>query len=200
MLLFLSYYLPFFLVFYLAVTFILPSVRVYKQTGINPITFGKSDNAHDYIGSVMKVLTGLLIVAVIFFSVNGKAYQYVSPIVYLQTEWLQYTGLLLIHASLVWIIIAQYHMKQSWRIGIDEKNKTDLITNGLFRFSRNPIFLGMILSTAGIFLILPNALTFFITATTYIVIQIQIRLEEEYLMGQHGSMYKAYKQKVNRLL
>lgn len=200
MLLFLNYYLPLFLVAYLVITFVLPSVRVYKQTGINPVTFGKSDNAHDYIGSVMKALTLLLIVAVLLFAINKNAYQYVSPIVYLQNDWLQYTGLLLIHASLVWIIIAQYHMKQSWRIGIDEKNKTKLITNGLFRFSRNPIFLGMIWSTAGIFLIIPNALTFFTAASTYIVIQIQIRLEEEYLMRQHGTVYKTYKQKVNRLL
>ena len=34
--------------------------RTYKQTGINPITFGKTDNAHDYIGFVMKVLIALL--------------------------------------------------------------------------------------------------------------------------------------------
>ena len=31
-----------------------------KQTGINPVTFGKTDNAHDYIGFVMKVLIALL--------------------------------------------------------------------------------------------------------------------------------------------
>jgi hypothetical protein len=35
-----------------------------QQTGINPITFGKTDIAHDYIGFVMKVLIALLFVAV----------------------------------------------------------------------------------------------------------------------------------------
>ena len=63
----LKYYLPVFLLTYLLITYVLPSVRVYKQTGINPVTFGKSDSAHDYIGSVMKVLTGLLSVAVLLF-------------------------------------------------------------------------------------------------------------------------------------
>jgi len=63
-------------------------------------------------------------------------------------------------------------MRQYWKIGIDEKNKTELITKGLFSISRNPIFLGMILSTVGIFLIIPSTLTFFITAATYVVIQI----------------------------
>lgn len=139
----LKYYLPVFLIAYLLITFVLPSVRVYKQTGINPVTFGKSDNAHDYIGTVMKVLTGLLVAAVLLFSFSIQAYSYLNPFEYLQKEWLAYTGLFLVHAALVWIVIAQSHMKQSWRIGIDEKNKTSLITNGLFSISRNPIFLGM---------------------------------------------------------
>jgi protein-S-isoprenylcysteine O-methyltransferase Ste14 len=200
MLQYLKYYLPLFLLVYLVVTFILPSVRVYKKTGINPVTFGKSDSAHDYIGFIMKLLTGLLITAVLLFRVSDTAYEYLAPIKYLQYELIQYIGLFLVHASLVWIIIAQYNMKLSWRIGVDEKNKTDLITTGFFSLSRNPIFLGMILSTVGIFLIIPNVLTFFTMATTYIVIQIQIRLEEEHLLKQHGTNYIEYKNKVRRLL
>jgi len=200
MLQYLNYYLPIFLLVYLIITFLLPSVRVYKKTGINPITFGKDDNAHDYIGAIMKVLTGLLVVAVLIFSLSANAYNYLNPIGYLHPDWIKYTGLFLIHASLIWIIVAQYHMKQSWRIGIDEKNKTELITTGFFSLSRNPIFLGMILSLLGIFLIIPNSLTFFIAATSYIIIQIQIRLEEEHLLKQHGSVYTKYKRTVRRLI
>ena len=200
MLQYLNYYLPLFLLAYLVITFILPSVRVYKKTGINPVTFGKSDNAHDYIGTIMKVLTGLLVIAVLLFALSANTYKYLNPIFFLQIDWLKYTGLIIIHASLIWIVIAQHHMKQSWRIGIDEKNKTELITNGLFGISRNPIFLGMIISTIGIFLIIPDTLTFFVVVTSYIVIQIQIRLEEEFLIKQHGTVYTAYKKRVRRLL
>ena len=38
------------------VAFVIPTYRTYKQTGINPITFGKNDNAHDYIGFIMNCL------------------------------------------------------------------------------------------------------------------------------------------------
>lgn len=196
----LKYYLPSFLIVYLLKTFVIPSVRVYKKTGIYPVSFGKSDNAHDYIGGIMKVLTGLLVTAVLLFSFGQKAYSYLNPFEYLQKDWIVYTGLVIVHAALLWIVIAQHHMKQSWRIGIDDKNKTELITKGLFSVSRNPIFLGMILSTAGIFLIIPNAITFFVAATSYVVIQIQIRLEEEYLQSTHGTAYSNYKQKVKRLI
>jgi protein-S-isoprenylcysteine O-methyltransferase Ste14 len=50
-------------------------------------------------------------------------------------------------------------LKNSWRIGIDTKTKTELVTNGLFSISRNPIFFGMIITLIGVFLATPNALT-----------------------------------------
>ena len=196
----LKFYLPLYLVLYMTVAFVLPSYRTYKQTGINPITFGKTGNAHDYIGFVMKVLIALLFIAVFIYSFSDKAYQYLVPISYLMKEVFMIVGLILIHLSLLWISVAQYQMSNSWRIGIDENNKTELITKGLFSYSRNPIFLGMIISVAGIFFILPNALTFFLMLATYIVIQIQIRLEEEFLEKQHGEQYLIYKQTTKRLL
>lgn len=44
---FLKIYLPIYLVLYLLVAFVIPTYRTYRQTGVNPITFGKNDNAHD---------------------------------------------------------------------------------------------------------------------------------------------------------
>ena len=196
----LKIYLPIYLILYMLVAFVIPTYRTYKQTGINPITFGKNDNAHDYIGFIMKVLIVLLFVAVLTYSMSEKMYSYLVPISYLQTQILTITGLALIHIALVWISIAQFQMSNSWRIGIDEENKTKLVTEGIFSISRNPIFLGMIISVLGLFFIVPNALTFFLTITTYIVIQIQIRLEEEFLQKQHAQDYVNYKLKTKRLL
>ena len=196
----LKIYLPIYLIMYMLVAFVIPTYRTYKQTGINPITFGKNDNAHDYIGFIMKVLIVLLFVAVLTYSMSEKMYSYLVPISYLQTQTLTIIGLALIHIALVWISIAQFQMSNSWRIGIDEENKTKLVTEGIFSISRNPIFLGMIISVLGLFFIVPNALTFFLTITTYIIIQIQIRLEEEFLQKQHAQDYVNYKLKTKRLL
>ena len=196
----LNIYLPLYFILNMLVAFVIPTYRTYKQTGINPITFGKNDNAHDYIGFIMKVLIVLLFVAVLTYSMSEKMYSYLVPISYLQTQILTITGLALIHIALVWISIAQFQMSNSWRIGIDEKNKTKLVTEGIFSISRNPIFLGMIISVLGLFFIVPNALTFFLTITTYIIIQIQIRLEEEFLQKQHAQDYVNYKLKTKRLL
>jgi len=195
----LKLYLPVFVVLYLLVSFVVPTYRTYKKTGINPVTFGKNDTAHDYIGLVMKVLIALLFVAVILFSLGAKIYNYTSPIVFLENKTLQVVSLVLAHLSLVWIAIAQYQMSNGWRIGIDEKNATELKTTGIFGISRNPIFLGMLVTVIGLFFIIPNAIIFFTALGSYIIIQIQISLEEHFLAAAHGEKYLTCKQKTKRL-
>ena len=196
---FLRYYLPIFYALVLLFAFVIPSYRTYKSKGINPITFGKEPNAHNYIGYVMKGLLAALFVVIILYNFDN-VYQFTIPIPYLQNLNIHFVGLILIHISLIWIIIAQVQMSNSWRIGINEQNKTDLVTKGLFSISRNPIFWGMIICVAGLFLVIPNAVSFCILLTTYIVIHIQIRLEEEFLKKQHGEQYKSYQSKTRRLL
>jgi protein-S-isoprenylcysteine O-methyltransferase Ste14 len=71
---------------------------------------------------------------------------------------------------------------------------------GLFQVSRNPIFLGVIVSYIGTFLIIPNALSFGVMLLTYITLQIQVRLEEEYLKKIHGGTYLKYAKSVKRWL
>ncbi len=88
----------------------------------------------------------------------------------------------------------------SWRIGIDEEKKTALVQAGLFRRSRNPIFLGMIVTLIGVFLTIPNALTLLFLAVGFVLIQIQVRLEEEFLTRTQGEEYAAYRRQVRRWL
>ncbi len=50
-------------------------------------------------------------------------------------------------------------MGNSWRIGIDTEHRTELVQRGVFRISRNPIFVGMIVTLLGLFLTIPNVVT-----------------------------------------
>ncbi len=109
-------------------------------------------------------------------------------------------GFTLHNISLIWIAAAQAQMGSSWRIGIDTQNQTKLVQTGLFRLSRNPIFLGMRLNLLGLFLVLPNAVTLVILLLGDALIQIQVRLEETHLSEAHGEGYQAYCQQVRRWL
>lgn len=196
---FIRIYLPIITLLTFALSFIWSSERVYRATGINPMRFGKEDTTYNYIGMVMKVLIAMLFIAVFQFGFNWN-YEYVLPIWYIESQALQVLGLVLLHISLAWIIYAQFEMGKSWRIGIDTENEAKLVTNEIFSISRNPIFLGMISSILAIFLIIPNIITFSVLLPSYFIIQVQVRMEEEFLINQHGEVYKSYKQKVRRWL
>jgi protein-S-isoprenylcysteine O-methyltransferase Ste14 len=91
-------------------------------------------------------------------------------------------------------------MGESWRIGIDEERRTPLVRKGVFGLSRNPIFLGMMITLVGLFLVIPNAVTLLALVLGVVLIQIQVRLEEEFLSLAHGEAYAEYRRDVRRWL
>ncbi len=183
---------------YILVVFVFASYKVKKSTGKNPFVFGKSQSARDYIGKTSSFAMSMMFAVILIFSFFPSAYNYLNPFERLETDFPKYAGLVLFPLSFIWIVIAQKDMSDSWRIGIDDKDKTELISKGVFGISRNPVFLGMLGSAIALFLMLPNSLTLLATTLLYFFFQIQIRLEEEYLLKTHGEIYMAYCAKVRR--
>jgi protein-S-isoprenylcysteine O-methyltransferase Ste14 len=190
--------LPLYLVAYFGVAFVWRSVAVWKQTGVNPYVLGKTDSAHDFIGVVFRLTFALIVAVIIVFAFFSPLYQYAAPLVWIEHAPVKSIGLALLVLSLVWTAIAQLQMGKSWRVGIDRKNRTELVENGLFKISRNPIFLGMRVALLGFFLTLPNAVTLLALVLGDVLMQIQVRLEEEFLRSAHGERYERYCRDVRR--
>jgi protein-S-isoprenylcysteine O-methyltransferase Ste14 len=95
------------------------------------------------------------------------------------------------------ILAAQVQMGASWRIGLDQE-RTGLVTAGLFAWSRNPTFLGMVTVLLGAFLAAPTAVTAIVLAAAWVTFSVQIRLEEEHLLRMHGPTYARYRAAVPR--
>ena len=89
-------------------------------------------------------------------------------------------------------------MKDSWRAGIPETDKTAMVTTGIYAFSRNPAFLGFDLMYIGVLLMYGNPLTALFTAFAIVVLHLQIRQEEVYLAAPFGEPYRAYRSRVRR--
>ena len=183
----------FFLVFF-AIALVLPTVRVWRQTGRNPVVLPQSDDVAGFVGKYFKLLIIFLGVYLLLGALNV-----VRPIGQISLpEYASIVGWCVLTASIFWGVIAQFQMGGSWRVGIDTEMKTALVVHGLFQFSRNPIFLGMIMQLGGLFLAQPDAITFTILVAGYILISIQIRGEEQHLMDMHGITYREYCGKVRR--
>ncbi len=193
--------LPIYFIIYFTVVFLLRTIIVGKRIGKNPLVLPtKDETAYTIIGQYFKYTIISIFVYVFVFSIFPNLYVSFLPIKFLEIRSLKFIGTGLLIISLIWTTIAQINMKNSWRIGIDTETKTKLVKKGLFKFSRNPIFLGLILNLIGLFLTTPNAITLIFLILGYVLIQIQIRLEEEFLIKQHGILYKEYKQKTRRFI
>ncbi|WP_068943196.1 methyltransferase family protein [Chryseobacterium timonianum] len=196
---FIRFFIPCYFILFFAVSFLGISIAVARKIGKNPNVLPKDDSAYALVGWYFK----LILIVLFIYALLPLPFPRVRELFgidFLSFNLFQYIGVGLMILAFIWVVIAQFQMKNSWRIGIDEHMKTELITIGLFRFSRNPIFLGMTLSLIGFFFAYPTVIAFFLLIIGSILMQIQIRLEEEHLQRQHGSVYLTYKKRVGRML
>ena len=91
-------------------------------------------------------------------------------------------------------------MKDSWRAGIPDQDHTELITSGIYRFSRNPAFLGFDLMYIGMMLMYCNLLIVPLTVFAIVMLHLQILQEERYLDETFGEAYREYKRHTFRYL
>jgi protein-S-isoprenylcysteine O-methyltransferase Ste14 len=92
-------------------------------------------------------------------------------------------------------------MGNSWRVGVDENERTALVSDGMFAWVRNPIFSFITLSAFGLLLLLPNALAVLAAGLTLLGIELQVRaVEEPYLLRTHGADYARYAARVGRFI
>lgn len=95
-------------------------------------------------------------------------------------------------------VVAMTTMRDSWRAGIPEKDKTELITAGIYRFSRNPAFLGFDLMYLGLLLAYFSPIHLLFAGFAVSMLHMQILQEEVYLSGKFGAAYLKYKQQTRR--
>lgn len=110
----------------------------------------------------------------------------------------EYTGLFAITLGVLVFITAMVHMKTSWRVGIDKQTKTALITYGIYRFSRNPAFVGFDLMFIGLFLTYPSILSLVVMSANVIAFHLLILQEERHLTLNFREEYIDYKLKTPR--
>ena len=124
-----------------------------------------------------------------------------SPVDALVRPAVQGAGMACFVAGFVLTVRAQLDMGASWRVGVDTNETTTLVTHGVFRHVRNPIFSGMVLAFVGVALLVPNIVAFVGVAMVVIGLEIHVRfVEEPYLTAAHGDRYKVYARSAGRFV
>jgi protein-S-isoprenylcysteine O-methyltransferase Ste14 len=166
---------------------VLRGIVLRRRTGDRPLAFLDATGIQRIAGLSFAASTAALIVA------SGMA------------AWDRTADLALLAAIVAFVgaavvIVAQVQMGRAWRIGVRGGDAPLFISHGLFRFSRNPIFVGMIL--VGLAAAMASGLWWAWTALAVFILScaVQVRIEEKHLEASFGQTYRAFRATVPRWL
>lgn len=194
----LTIFLGIYLALFLGLAFALRSWLTWRHTGINPYKLTERPGAEYVVARYFRVMPLLSLTVFLLYAAGPERYALLAPITWLEIPVLRAVGLVLLTVSLVWIVVAQAQMGESWRIGVDYDSHGPMVRRGLFNYSRNPIFFGILVSMLGYFLVLPNALTLATLLLDLLLIQVQVSVEEVFLEDAYGEDYRQYRREVRR--
>lgn len=103
-------------------------------------------------------------------------------------------------SGVIFFVRATMDMRDSWRVGVDETQKTSMITHGVYSISRNPAYVGFDFLFVGAVLSLPNVILAVCSAMVILLLHLQILEEERMLPYVFGHAYTQYKAKTPRYL
>lgn len=145
-----------------------------------------------------------------FVEITMKVFTYLVPAVeivsvILNTSFfavpVRIVGVLVAVVGVAVFIISVLTMRDSWRAGVSKTDKTELVTKGIYKISRNPAFLGFDLMYLGILLMFFNLVLYIVSLFAMLIFHLQIvNVEEEFLFEAFGDEYLRYKKKVCRYI
>ena len=113
--------------------------------------------------------------------------------------WSKHIAVILFTTGIVLTVISTVNLGSSTRLGLPTENTT-LRTSGLYRYSRNPIYVGFNLLTIASILYLFNIIILLLGLYSIIIYHFIILGEERFMETRFGKDYIEYKQKVRRYI
>ncbi len=146
-------------------------------------------------------IAGVLFTVALVVGVAGPLADLAGLAPLTDAAWLPGMGLVVAVLGVGLTLAAQISMGDSWRIGVDENERTDMVTDGAFAIVRNPIFSAMLVTALGLTAMVPNVVSVIGLVALAVALELQVRLvEEPYLATVHGEPYEQYRRRVGRFL
>lgn len=109
------------------------------------------------------------------------------------------TGALVYGFGLIVVLASLLHLGKSAAVGLPER-ETELKTHGLYRFTRNPVYLGAFLMGIGSCLFAVHAVNFLLLFIATVIHLRIVKREEEFLENRFGQQWQDYKDRVPRFI
>lgn len=110
-------------------------------------------------------------------------------------------GLTLLVAGLTIMLIGQATLKRFYSGTLVIRRDHKLVTHGIYRFTRHPIYLGAIMGVCiGIPLFALSLYGFLILSVLVPIVLNRIRMEEGMLTEEYGDAYRSYQERTSKLI
>lgn len=173
--------------------------RELKLHGIDPnVLFKDPKPTQRFFSALEPIMTLWVVLLIICHTFFANITRMASQFAPLDNRFFDILGLVVGLCGIALCRIAQITIGKSWRVGIDSSSKTDLITTGIYKYIRNPTYTGLFILCLGVWLIFPTALFFMWILAFYLMMEFQVRCEEEYLAGVHGEKFAEYCKRTKR--
>lgn len=184
-------YLALVIVFFI-LAFAIRNIKTYLSTGQS--IRGKS------LKLTLSIILSAIIYLLILLRLTIIKHGWILELEFYSISSLRIIGFVFVSVGFLTGIFALIAMRNSWRVGIKYDQKTDLVTTGIYRFSRNPYFFSYDMLILGYILIFPSIILITLYVALAITFHKMVLEEEKYLETVHGDSYTNYKLKVGRYL
>jgi len=140
---------------------------------------------------IILVFLQFLIISLHFFQwefISQKQLIQVSP-------FSSFVGFLIIIIAFIILLVAIKDLGRNLSPFPRPINNSNLVTTGIYRFTRHPMYYSLIFISIGVFIIKLSIHYLFLTISLTLIIKFKIALEEKYLMNKFKN-YLLYKNKV----
>lgn len=159
-------------------------IAIRRKTGDRPWAFASAKGVQRIAGSSFAFSVAALIAAAALAPVSDTGWTITAAII------------ATVGAAIV--VVAQVQMGRAWRVGVREGDAPLFISHGLFRYSRNPIFVGMMLVGLSAAMVSGTWWSWSALAVFIASCAVQVRIEEAHLEASFGQSYREFRSSVPR--
>ena len=109
-------------------------------------------------------------------------------------------GLALFFGGLTTAIVAQITLQRSYSGTLVIREDHQLITHGIYRYTRHPVYLGVIIGVIGLPVYASSLYGLLIMSALIPIFLNRIRMEERLLTEEFGDAYRTYKETTRKLI
>ena len=175
-------------------------ITLKRSSGTERVFHGAAGSAnwwHHKIFGIFRVTIWMVCVWRVFYP---SLDQYLGLLPWHDNAWVVLIGDVCLTVGFAWAILSHFSLGNAWTSGVDKGINHQLVTHGVYRLSRNPIYVGVLVSQFGFFLALPSIFSLICLLIGVSTIVRQTAIEESHLFALHKEAYQDYTSRVRRWL